>query len=854
MYFKTMAILVVLACAASAQNPPAAALSGTVLDSTESGVSGAKASLLKSDGSTVSTTTADVNGAFRFTAIAPGSYRVVVAHDGFDPANVPVKLIGRTPSQIVVHLNIAALRSEVNVSAQSPELSTETADNRDTATLTAQAMDDLPIFDQDYIATMSRFLDSGSIATGGVTVIVDGVETDRASVSASAIQEVKINNDPYSAEYPRPGRSRIEIVTKPGGSDFHGTFNFFFRDSYLNARDPFALTRPPEQRRIFEGNLTGPLGHSKKTSFLISANRQEEDVQATVFAQGVSGPIQETLPTPSRNTELSASVNRQIGADQLISIRGLYTDRTIQNQGVGGFNLPETATNFEDREDTVYFNHRGAITGNFYNFFRFMISRDHSVTASVDELPKIVVLGAFTGGGAQADRLQTENHIAFNEIVVWSGKKHTVRFGINVPDISRRGLDDNTNAGGTYTFSSLADYLALRPFSLVRQSGNGHVVFVEKVLGGFVQDEFKASPNLQISVGLRYDWQNYFHDNNNFSPRVSFAYAPGKGRQTVIRGGAGMFYDRTGPQPIFDLLRYDGHHLLQYVITDPFYPDPNAVGPPSIVTLDPAIKLPYLLQFGATVERKVTKSTTLTVSYYGTRGINLFRSLDINAPPPPFYLARPDPQYSVWRQIESSADMKSHSLEIGVRGNVTRYFTGMVQYTLARADNNTGGNPASGARSSLNSFPANNYDLTGEWARADFDQRHRLNLLGTITPGRYFKLGVALALYSGMPYSITTGLDNYNDGMANARPPGVPRNSLQGPGYADLDLRWSRDFYLVKAKKEKGPMATLGIDAFDVLNHVNYPSYVGVLTSPFFGRPVSAQPGRRLQASFRFRF
>jgi len=103
-------------------------------------------------------------------------------------------------------------------------------------------------------------------------------------------------------------------------------------------------------------------------------------------------------------------------------------------------------------------------------------------------------------------------------------------------------------------------------------------------------------------------------------------------------------------------------------------------------------------------------------------------------------------------------------------------------------------------------------------------------------------------------YLVTTGLDNYNDGMANARPAGVPRNSLQGPGYADLDLRWSHDFYLVRAKKDKGPMATLGIDAFDVLNHVNYPSDVGVQTSPFFGRPVSAQPGRRLQLSFRFRF
>src|SRR6202035_3871208 len=103
-------------------------------------------------------------------------------------------------------------------------------------------------------------------------------------------------------------------------------------------------------------------------------------------------------------------------------------DRTILNQGVGGFNLPETATNFRDREDFIYFNHTGTITGKFYNFFRFMIGRDHSLTASVDQQPKIVVLGAFTGGGAQADRLQTENHIALNEIVVWSGIKNTVRF------------------------------------------------------------------------------------------------------------------------------------------------------------------------------------------------------------------------------------------------------------------------------------------------------------------------------------------------------------------------------------------------------------------------------------------
>jgi hypothetical protein len=90
---------------------------------------------------------------------------------------------------------------------------------------------------------------------------------------------------------------------------------------------------------------------------------------------------------------------------------------------------------------------------------------------------------------------------------------------------------------------------------------------------------------------------------------------------------------------------------------------------------------------------------------------------------------------------------------------------------------------------------------------------------------------------------------------ANARPAGVTRNSLQGPGFAGLALRWSRDFFLVKGKKKDGGVkATLALDAFNVLNRVNYTGFVGNLSSPFFGRAVAAQPPRRLQLSFRVKF
>ena len=169
----------------------------------------------------------------------------------------------------------------------------------------------------------------------------------------------------------------------------------------------------------------------------------------------------------------------------------------------------------------------------------------------------------------------------------------------------------------------------------------------------------------------------------------------------------------------------------------------------------------------------------------------------------------------------------------------------MAQYTLSRAYNDTSG---------ITVFPANNYDLSGEWARADFDRLQRFEFLGTFNPGNLVNLGIALSAYSGAPYTLTTGRDDFHTGIANARPAGVRRNRLQGPGYLDLDLRWSHDFLLRKAKKDKSPTVTVGVDAFNILNRVNDVSLVGNLSSPFFGRAVAAQPPRRLQLSFRFKF
>ena len=845
-------LLIIIAANGYAQTPAnRAVVTGVVQDQTGAAIVGAKVELSGGNVSPQSVTT-DQSGVFRFPRIPPAKYQFRVSSEGFEPATVEVTVGAQPPAPLSISLAVADVHLETTVTSEPAQVGTEAGENKDSVALGEESLSNLPVFDQDYVGAMSRFLDPGSVGTGGASLVVDGMEVSNLGVSASAIKEIKINQDPYSAEFQRPGRGRIEVTTKPGTPEYHGTFNFTFRDAHLNARDPFALARPPEQRRIYEGVLTGPIRRSKKTSFLISVNRSEEDLQSVVFAQGAGGAVRANVAAPARTLQVAAQLSHSVSDTNTFSVRESFLDESVDNQGVGGTTLPEAGVTYRNMEQEVTFSHQLVLSPKLINNFRILLGVERQSAASVTNAAKIVVLDAFTGGGAQADILRTEYHTQLTETLSYSTGKHLIKGGVNVPDLSRRGLDNNLNTTGTFYFSGLEDYIQHRPFSFVQQQGNGHVIFLEKVIGLFAQDEYHPRKNLMFSVGLRYDRQNYFQDNNNFAPRLSFAYSPDKSQRTVIRGGAGVFYDRTGARPIQDILLFNGSRLRLYVLPNPGFPDPLGSGatlqaqPVSITRLDPNIRTPYTIQYSATVERQLSKARTLAVAYLGFRGVNQFRSRDINAPTPPAYSVRPDPAFGVLREIESAGRRTSDSLEVTFRGKATRYFTGMAQYRLSSARDNTGG---------INYLPPNTYDLSGEWARADFDRRHRFEMLGTINPGKLFNLGVSLSLYSGLPYTLTTGLDEFHTGTANARPAGVPRNSLQGPGYADVDLRWSRDFFLVKGKKkDEGVKATLALDAFNVLNRVNYMSFVGNLSSPFFGRAVAAQPPRRLQLSFRVKF
>jgi hypothetical protein len=532
---------------------------GTIRDPTGAGAAGARVELTQQDGKVERTAATDATGAFRFEGVPQGSHIVDVNQPGFRPARQPIRVGTRPLPALRIILGLAERREQVTVSGEAANVSTESTENRNAISASQQALQNIPVFDMDYISTMSAFLSQGDIATGGVTLVVDGLEANGLGVTPSAIQEVKIDQDPYSAEFSRPGRGRIEVITNPGTLQYHGTFTFLFRDSFFNARDTFAATKPAEQRRFYEGSLTGPLKLWSNTFFLLSLQRDEEDLASIVFAQGLQGPVRENVPSPMRHWFAAGRITHQYAGGSALWLSYSYEDRWNRNVGVGGTVLPEAGTNTQFLEHQITVNHKYVASPGLLNQLRFYVGHYRSPTTSQDAEPKIVVLDAFTAGGAQADMKKTEWHFGLTDTASWTSRHHLITFGASIPDWSRRAIDDFTNHLGTYYFSNLEAYSLGQPYLLLLQRGEGRVVFVEKNIAGYVQDELRLRPNLTVTAGVRYYWQNYFNDKTrNLAPRLSYAWAPGKSKKTVIRGGAGMFYDRTGPGPIWDLLALMG--------------------------------------------------------------------------------------------------------------------------------------------------------------------------------------------------------------------------------------------------------------------------------------------------------
>ena len=320
----------------------------------------------------------------------------------------------------------------------------------------------------------------------------------------------------------------------------------------MNASNYFATVKPPEQRRIYEGYLTGPIRGLAHTAFLFSLNRREEDQYAQVNAQVLvpdpSNPgqmvvatLSESSPAPTRSTGLTMKVSHQFSARNFGFVLYQLYDGSQTNQSVGGQVLPSAGYVSRNFDQNIVFHDDFAFTPNKLNQFSFLFEDNYDTTTSNLNAQQIIVQGAATFGGAQADTVESEFNPNISDIFSWTVGRHQIKFGVQLPNMGRRILEDRANRLGTYTFASLADYEANNPSSFTIQEGQERFLTHYLQPSGFILDQFQLTPRLTITPGLRYDWQNALPDTKNaFEPRLSIAYLLDKKHAMVLRTGGGI--------------------------------------------------------------------------------------------------------------------------------------------------------------------------------------------------------------------------------------------------------------------------------------------------------------------------
>ena len=872
-------------------------LHGVVSDATGAIISGAKIDLVDANGGANSeassaiaaTTRSGADGSFLVTAPHPGAYTLVVSLAGFKtvttpvtipaPANTPASSTAQSlaaPLHIV--LSVAGTSTSVVVNAESNQDLTSTDENRDTSVMTADDLKALPIFDNDFVGAMGAFLDSDVSATGGTGLLVDGVEANRVTVSASAVQEVRINQDPYSARYYYPGRGQIEIITKSTADHYHGELNLYFRDSALNAQNALAPSKAFEQRRIYEGSSIGPIPHTHNSSFLVSFNRAEQDQDAVVSATlapavaNPTGAFNANVPAPTRDTEFSVRAAHQFGDKHSAYMQYSYEDWTGQNQGVGGQTLAAAGYNSFYHEDDFVAHADSVLSAVTLNQISLVGEHWSNRNQNVAEGPRISLSGDFLSGSAQADSFGTEYNFRLSDVVTWTRGRNLVKWGVSVPHLGRRAFDDLTNELGTYTFApalaadgvtvlstAFQNYAANQPSAFSENTGDTHFIYHQQEMGAFIQDQIKVGNRFAITPGIRYDWENFLATRRlGFSPRVSFAWVLNDDSKTIVRGGGGVYYDRFGGGPLLDLQRFANARRREIILAlDPAtlpttgcVPITNCVTltaqPPMLVQLDPSAKIPYQIHFGLSLERQLGQRATGTVSTYSMRGIDMFRSIDINAPTAlSGYTLRPNPAYNRIRQMQSEGFYTGNGLDISYRGMWNKYFTGFGRYTWSHYESNTGG---------IGWFPENQLDPGQEWSNSSYDRRQRFGMYAIFNQKSLLNMAGGIFSNSGPPWTIVTGADPYGDGLFNARPTGAGRNSETGPGYVDMDLRWGHDFAITPNKDDEAPHLGFSVSSFNVINHPNGQGINSVESSSSFGQITSIAPPRRMQLAMRFSF
>ena len=796
---------------------------GQVTDPTGAVIPNATVLALTAAGQPAGKTTSDGLGAYTIRGLVPGTYSVTAAANGFSTSSIPgiVVTAGRART-VNAALQIQVQQQQVQVESEPNTVSTSPENNANAVVIQGKDLNALSD-DPDELQNELEALAGPAAGPNGGQIYIDGF-TGGQLPPKSSIREIRVNQNPFSAEYDRLGYGRIEIFTKPGTGAMHGDIQAQGNYSSFNSQNPLlpvGVTEPPYDTWMLRGSIGGPI--TRTSSYFASAfSRQQlnenivKAVNPALITAANAGSadlpqVGEAFGNPTARLDISPRVDLQLGKANTLTIRETYNRYASTNSiGGTGLTLPGHATDSNNQENALQISDSWILNKNLVDDIRFQYRRVRDNSSAVSGLPSFTVQEQFSDGGNPAQSAQDhENDLELQDYFSGVVGVHSLNFGSRVrayPDVNYTTGGSN----GAYTFSSAPSFVgcyqaapgAAPPASCAPQQYTftkinnpvAKATLFDAAL--FYQDDWKVNRNFTFSYGVRWETQNRIGDKSDWAPRLSFAYALGKGSEkmqpkTVLRAGYGWFYQRftvangfgASAPYLINAIHENGINEQQFIQTSGIVFNRYATTPisasttgsatgrnaPTFYSIAPDFHAANDMEAAIGVDRQVTRSLTGNVTYLYSQGVHQFFTDNLSAASEfpltsalaGLYPATAPAEPSTNNlQYQSGGFYREHQVMATLRATY-RKLSFVTNYTYSNAQGDTSG---------VSSVPSVSSDPGLDYGRTSFDVHNRFILFGNFNLPWLISFSPMIVANSGSPFNITTGADLTGNNQFNARP------------------------------------------------------------------------------------